>query len=78
VAPPELQLGSPLQGSAAVGVCRGTVAAAWALATATGHTASSAAVADPHMIRSMDDFIVAPDPSVLLSPSPQKSVMLFM
>jgi hypothetical protein len=71
-------LGSPLQGSAAVGVGRGTVASAWALATATGPTANSAAVADPHMIRSMDDFIVAPDPSVLLPPSAQKFVVLFM
>jgi hypothetical protein len=32
------------------------------VAPATGATASSAAVADPHMMRSMDDFIVAPDP----------------
>jgi hypothetical protein len=29
---------------------------------ATGATASSTAVADPHRIRSVDDFMVAPDP----------------
>jgi hypothetical protein len=64
VAPPELQIGSPLQGSPAVGVCRGgVVGSAWAAVTATGPTARSAAVADPQRILSMDDFIVAPDPS---------------
>jgi hypothetical protein len=64
VAFPELQLGSPWQGSApGGGVSRGTAGTARVAATATGPTASSAAVADPHRIRSVDDFILAPDPS---------------
>jgi hypothetical protein len=53
-------LGSPLQGSLPAAVSPGTVGSAWAVAT--GPTANSAAVADPHRMRSMDDFIVAPDP----------------
>jgi len=54
-------LGSPLQGSPVDGVSCGAFGAAYASAMATGPTASSAAVADPHKIRNMDGFIVAPD-----------------
>jgi hypothetical protein len=51
-----------LQGSPDAAVGRGTVEPVWASAIATGPTASNAARADPHRIRSVDDFIMAPDP----------------